>query len=88
MVDGHMTWGCKQFMTEEHINVPKKPSRTSADMKLPDPFPEFTTTQVSFVCPGRSGSGTDLGGATTTAAVTQDQAEPTATTSTVILNGY
>lgn len=50
-----MTWGCKQFMSEEQINVPKKPARTSADMNLPNPFPEFTTSQVSFVCPGRSG---------------------------------
>ncbi|KAG8170283.1 hypothetical protein KVR01_001028 [Diaporthe batatas] len=55
VVDGFMTWGCKQFMTEESINVPKKPSRTSADMNLPNPFPEFTSKQVSFVCPGRSG---------------------------------
>ncbi|KAK7720851.1 hypothetical protein SLS63_009634 [Diaporthe eres] len=46
VVDGHMTWGCKQFMSEETINVPKKPARTSADMNLPNPFPEFTTKQL------------------------------------------
>lgn len=85
-----MTWGCKQFMTEESINVPKKPARTSAEMNLPNPFPDFTTKQVSFVCPGRSG-GRRLGegptsdpptSSTVTVAVTS---EPTST-ATVVFN--
>ncbi|KAH8763227.1 hypothetical protein F5883DRAFT_523701 [Diaporthe sp. PMI_573] len=92
VVDGFMTWGCKQFMSEEQINVPRKPSRTSADMNLPNPFPQFTASQVSFVCPGRAGRRlgedppTSAPPTSSTAAVTLTS-EPTST-STVVLNRY
>ncbi|KAK2053840.1 hypothetical protein LY76DRAFT_256878 [Colletotrichum caudatum] len=56
-VDGVVTWGCKQFMAEERITVPKRPR--PAAMKLPDPFPAFTGKQVSIVCPGLLGPGPD-----------------------------
>lgn len=87
-----MTWGCKQFMSEEQINVPKKPARTSADMNLPNPFPEFTTTQVSFVCPGRSGRRlgedppTTSAPSSSTVVVTETSAP--SSTATVVLNRY
>lgn len=88
-----MTWGCKQFMSEEAINVPKKPARTSAEMNLPNPFPEFTTTQVSFVCPGRSGRrlGEDpptSSAPSSTVVVTQTQTSAPTSSATVVLNRY
>lgn len=86
-----MTWGCKQFMSEEQINVPKKPARTSADMNLPNPFPEFTTTQVSFVCPGRSGRRLGEDPAPTSApssTVVVTASSAASSTATVVLNRY
>lgn len=90
--DGFMTWGCKQFMSEEQINVPRKPARTSADMNLPNPFPEFTTTQVSFVCLGRSGRRLGEQPPTsdppTSSTATQTLTSEATSTATVVLNRY
>ncbi|KAK2024503.1 hypothetical protein LX32DRAFT_656196 [Colletotrichum zoysiae] len=60
VVDGVVTWGCRQFMAEEKITVPKKPK--PAAMKLPDPFPAFTGKQISVVCPGLLGPDGDPSG--------------------------
>ncbi|OHE97342.1 hypothetical protein CORC01_07397 [Colletotrichum orchidophilum] len=51
VVDGAMTWGCKQFMADEKITVPPKPNKKVV-LDLPNPFPKFTTTQISIMCPG------------------------------------
>ncbi|KAK1489108.1 hypothetical protein CTAM01_11257 [Colletotrichum tamarilloi] len=49
--NGVLTWGCKQFMADEQITVPRKPTN-NLNLNLPNPFPKFTTTQVSVMCPG------------------------------------
>ncbi|KAJ0327252.1 hypothetical protein COL5a_006043 [Colletotrichum fioriniae] len=49
--NGVVTWGCKQFMADEQITVPRKPTN-NLNLNLPNPFPKFTTTQVSVMCPG------------------------------------
>ncbi|KAF5483121.1 hypothetical protein CGCA056_v015038 [Colletotrichum aenigma] len=46
--EGRLTWGCKQFMADEGIVVPRKPGK-KVDIKLPQPFPTFTHKQISIV---------------------------------------
>ncbi|KAF4474300.1 hypothetical protein CGGC5_v010293 [Colletotrichum fructicola Nara gc5] len=51
--EGFLTWGCRQFMADEGITVPRKPGK-KVDIRLPRPFPTFTHKQISVVPHARS----------------------------------
>ncbi|KAK2047141.1 hypothetical protein LZ31DRAFT_539977 [Colletotrichum somersetense] len=52
MRDGSLTWGCKHFMKSEGIRViPRRPK--PVNLNLPDPFPPFSSKQISIMYTGR-----------------------------------